>query len=371
VFAEDINDFLGGAEAAGDMNRDGVPDIICGAPLNNSSANGRIDTGAVYILQGRSVFGNISLSHLDDPAFPRPTVLRIRGETEGDRFGHRQVGGRDVNGDGIDDVFVSSPDVDFGGVIANQCNGVNLSTATFNTCRSNFGDEVFIGDTCKQFDFDNDRDIDDDDQAAFDNLVAGFANACPVDNGFAAVIFGNVTLDGDRTISQIGTSSLPGVKFFGASAGDRAGADIVSAGDFNRDGFGDLLIAAPGVVFTDDNSRQRLGVAYLIFGGTHLNNAPEGGFSLDQVGTPQLPGLVFWSPFESGRPNEAPIDNVGLLGDINNDGFDDIGLGLTMSDFVDENLPQNPGAPGTDPNVGRRPNDGSVYIIYGNNTIAN
>ncbi|NOX58373.1 MAG: hypothetical protein GXP29_05870, partial [Planctomycetes bacterium] len=30
VFAEDINDFLGGAEAAGDMNRDGVPDIICG-----------------------------------------------------------------------------------------------------------------------------------------------------------------------------------------------------------------------------------------------------------------------------------------------------------------------------------------------------
>ncbi|HNO78824.1 MAG TPA: integrin alpha [Phycisphaerae bacterium] len=371
VYAEDMTDYLGGAEAAGDMNRDGVPDIICGAPLNDSSANGRIDTGAVYILQGRSPFGDISLSHLDDPAFPRPTVLRIRGEKTGDKIGHRQTGGRDVNGDGIGDVFISSPNVDFLSTSATHCADANLSTSTFTACRNNFGNEVFIGDTCKQYDFDNDRDIDEDDQIAFDNLVAGFAGACPIDNGYAAVIFGNVTLDGDRTISQVGTSSLPGVIFFGANPGDRAGEDIVSAGDFNRDGFGDLLIAAPGVRFTDNNNRERMGVAYLIFGGTHLNNAPEGGFSLDQVGTPQLPGLVFWSPYETGRPNEAPIDNVGLLGDINNDGFDDIGLGLTRSDFVDENLPQTPGDVGTDPNIGRRPDDGRVYIIYGNNTVAN
>jgi hypothetical protein len=371
VFAEEITDFLGGAESAGDMNRDGVPDIVCGAPLNDSNANGRIDTGAVYILQGRSPFGNISLSHLDDPAFPRPTVLRIRGETEGDRIGHRQVSGRDINGDGIDDVFISSPSVDFLDSAATHCADANLSTSTFTACRNNFGDEVFIGDTCKQYDFDNDRDIDEIDQASFDNLVAGFTNACPVDNGYAGVIFGNVTLDGDRTISQIGTSSLPGVIFYGASPGDRAGEDIVSAGDFNRDGFGDLLIAAPGVRFTDNNNRERMGVVYLIFGGTHLNNAPEGGYSLNQVGTPQLPGIVIWSPYETGRPNEAPIDNVGLLGDINNDGFDDIGLGLTRSDFVDQNLPQNPGDPGTDPNIGRRPDSGKVYIIYGNNTVAN
>ncbi len=371
VLAEDVNDFLGGAESAGDMNRDGVPDIICGAPGNDTRASGRIDTGAVYILQGRSPFGNILLSHLDDPAFPRPTLLRIRGETGGDRIGHRQVGGRDINGDGIGDVFISSPSVDFLDSAATHCADANLSTSTFTACRNNFGDEVFIGDQCKQYDFDNDRDIDEIDQASFDNLVAGFADACPVDNGFAGVIFGNVTLDGDRTISQIGSSSLPGVIFYGASPGDRAGEDIVSAGDFNRDGFGDLLIAAPGVRFTDNNNRERLGVVYLIFGGTHLNNAPEGGFSLDQVGTPQLPGLVFWSPYETGRPNEAPIDNVGLLGDINNDGFDDIGLGLTRSDFVDENLPQTPGDVGTDPNIGRRPDDGRVYIIYGNNTVAN
>ncbi len=371
VLAEDVTDLLGGAESAGDMNRDGVPDIVCGAPRNDNSANGRIDTGAVYILQGRSPFGNISLSHLDDAAFPRPTVLRIRGETEGDRVGHRQVGGRDINGDGIGDVFISSPNVDFLDSVTANCDDANLSTSTFTACRNNFGDEVFIGDQCKQYDFDNDRDIDEDDQAAFDNLVAGFADACPVDNGFAGVIFGNVTLDGDRTISQIGTSSLPGVIFYGESPGDRAGEDVVSGGDFNRDGFGDLLVAAPGVRFTDDNNRERLGVVYLIFGGTHLNNAPEGGFSLSQVGTPQLPGIVFWSPYETGRPNEAPIDSVGLLGDINNDGFDDIGLGLTRSDFVDENLPQTPGDVGTDPNIGRRPDDGRVYIIYGNNTVAN
>jgi hypothetical protein len=190
-----------------------------------------------------------------------------------------------------------------------------------------------------------------------------------VDNGFVGVIFGNINLDGDRTITQLATNDLPGIKFFGANAGDRAGLDVGSAGDFNRDGFGDLLIAAPGVRFTDTNGRERMGVAYLVFGGTHLNGNRS--FSLDQVGSAELPGLVFQTPFFAGRPNEAPIDSVALLGDINGDGFDDIGLGITRADFVDAALPQNPNDPGTNPNIGRRPDDGNVYIIYGNNTGSN
>jgi hypothetical protein len=35
VYAEDPTDFLGGARYAGDINLDGVPDIVCGAPLND------------------------------------------------------------------------------------------------------------------------------------------------------------------------------------------------------------------------------------------------------------------------------------------------------------------------------------------------
>lgn len=381
IFAESIDDQLGGAEHAGDVNLDGVPDIVCGAPRNDHR-NGSVDTGAVYILYGRPSPGNIQLKLLDDPN-QRPPALRIRGEVAGDRLGQMQSSGLDINGDRIDDVFFSSPDVDFGGVSAGVCgdvdgNGVrdgnDLDLALFNTCRGNFGEEVFSDDTignrsCKAFDFDNDRDIDDDDRNVFDCLIGGFSNCCPVDNGFVGVIFGNINLDGDRTLSQLATDDLPGVKFFGANAGDRAGADVVSAGDFNRDGFGDLLIAAPGVRFTDANNRDRVGVAYLVFGGTHLNGNRS--YSLDQVGTAELPGIIFQTPYFAGRPNEAPIDHVGLLGDINGDGFDDIGLGVTRADFLDSALPQNPNDPGSNPNIGRRPDDGAAFIIYGNNTGSN
>jgi len=38
---------------------------------------------------------------------------------------------------------------------------------------------------------------------------------------------------------------------------------------------------------------------------------------------------------------------------------------------VDTSLPQDPNEPGTNPNIGRRPNDGSVYILYGNNIAGN
>ena len=372
IFAEEVTDYLGGAEYAGDVNLDGVPDIVCGAPLNDHP-KGLVNSGAAYIIYGRTPVGDVSLQNLDNPNL-RPPSLRIRGETAGDQIGWRQISALDINGDRVDDVVISSPKLD---PLASEflastpaCSaGVDLNVNTFNACRNIYEDEVFSDDPCKQYDFDNDRDIDADDRVTFDCLVSGFDDCCPVDNGFVGVIFGNVDLDGDRDYTKIATSDLPGIKFYGANPLDQAGTDIASAGDFNRDGFGDLLITAPGVTVTDSQGRERLGVAYLIFGGTHLNGNLT--FSLGQVGTDELPGIIFWSPFLKDRPNEAPIDHVGRLGDINDDGFDDIGLGITRADFIDSALPQDPNDPGTNPNIGRRPDDGNVFIIYGNNTGTN
>src|SRR5207244_669315 len=131
-----------------------------------------------------------------------------------------------------------------------------------------------------------------------------------------------------------------------------AGASIARAGDFNQDGFGDLLIASPGEVRTV-NGEDRLGVAYLVFGGPHLLNKT---FSLSEVGSPQLPGIIFVSPYVRGTADEAPIEVVGALGDIDGDGFGDIGLGLPHADFV---YPPQPNQ--------RRIDAGEVYVVYGSN----
>jgi hypothetical protein len=152
--------------------------------------------------------------------------------------------------------------------------------------------------------------------------------------------------------------------FFGGRAGDRAGFDVSSAGDFNQDGFGDILISAPGRSIQDSAGRTRRGIVYLVFGGTHLINTTR---SLDDVGTPDLPGIIFFSPYVEGRPNEAAPTTVAFIGDINSDGFDDIAIGNPLADFIDSSFPQGPDAPGTDPSTGRRTNVGDVYVIYGNN----
>lgn len=382
VFAEDIDDQLGGASSAGDFNQDGIDDIVCGAPRNDRSA-ALSDTGAAYVLYGRTVLGNYNLTNADDPAL-RPPMLRIRGVKPGDRIGTVQSAGLDVNGDRIDDIFIASPSADFGGVTRSTCaadfngdgsvNGADLDALQFNSCRNTFGAEVFSDDSCKAFDYNNDRRIDDDDDAVFRCLLNGGGNACcanVVDNGFVGIVFGGVLIDGDRTIDQIATTDvvnpdLPGVVFFGAASGHRAGTDVSSAGDFNQDGFGDILIAVPGERRLDRAGRERVGVVYLVFGGTHLKNKR---FNLSQVGSRDLPGIIFLSPYVKGRPNEAPPTAVAALGDVNSDGFGDIAIGNPTADFIDTTFPQGPDA--TDSELGRRSNAGDVYIVYGSNFGSN
>lgn len=373
VFAEDVNDFLGDASNAGDFNQDGIDDILCGAPRNDRSA-ALVDSGATYVLYGRNLVGDYDLKNADDAVLRSP-MLRIRGVKAGDQIGWRQVRGLDVNGDRIDDVFFSSPTADFGGVRRVTCgrdfdgDGVfnpadDLSSSDFDNCRADFGTEVFTDDRCKAFDYNNDGQIDNVDESTFDCLDAGGTACCSnlVDNGFIGIIFGGVFVDGDRTISQLGTSDLPGVTFYGSAFGHRAGVDISSAGDFNQDGFGDILIAVPGEIRLDRAGRERLGVVYLVFGGTHLTNKS---YSLAQVGSEDLPGLIFLSPYVTGRPNEAAPTKVAFIGDINDDGFGDIAIGSPSADFIDLNFPQGPDA--SDASVGRRSNAGDVYIVYGNN----
>ncbi|UCC30374.1 MAG: hypothetical protein JSU86_19510 [Phycisphaerales bacterium] len=374
VFAEDIDDMLGDGQSAGDFNQDGLDDILCGAPFNDWTES-LVDTGSTYIIYGPLILGQILLANADNPLL-RPPMLRIRGLSRGDQIGWRQASGLDFNGDRIVDVFFSSPRADFGGVQRATCGGDDLSLSSFESCLSQFGEYVFSDDPCKEFDYDNDGDLDTDDRCVFcclsgdcnpdDSCVFGRSTDCCadlVDNGFVGVIFGGVFIDGDRTIGQLATSQLPGVIFYGAAAQHRAGLDVSSAGDFNQDAVGDLLVVVPGETRVDTAGHERLGVVYLIFGGPHLINTV---WSLMEVGSEHLPGIVFISPYPKGRPNEAAPTTAARIGDINDDGFGDIAIGNPLADF-DPTLGPGSSALEFGSSTGRTVDTGDLHVIYGNN----
>jgi hypothetical protein len=73
-----------------------------------------------------------------------------------------------------------------------------------------------------------------------------------------------------------------------------------------------------------------------------------------------LPGIVFISRYVLGSQNEAPLETVGGIGDIDGDGFDDIMLGAPTADFINLASPDQ-----------RREDAGEVFLIYGNNFGSN
>jgi hypothetical protein len=315
-------DLAGGSvSSAGDVNGDGYGDLVVGAwaadPGNRDSA------GASYVVFGKKSgwAANVNLSGLNGS-----DGFKISGAARGDGAGRSVSSAGDFNGDGFDDLIIGAPSgspllslpsgaafLVFGKSGAFEPN-LELSllngTNGFRLTGAAPGDQTGVSVSGA-------GDVNGDGLA---DIIIGaiHADVNGSDSGAGYVVFGRTTAPG-ANLDLAALDGTNGFRLAGAVSFDRAGMSVSGAGDFNGDGFDDMII---GANYASANG-ARSGASYVVFGrgsgfASNINlSALNGsnGFKLSGVAADD----------HSGRP-------VSGAGDVNGDGYDDLIIGAFRAD---------------------------------------
>ena len=262
------------AIATGDVNGDGIKDVIVGAPEASfiltpvgGPAQSRTGAGVAYVVLGRAALAGAIDTNAGQAS------LSILGAKSGDKLAFSVATG-DVNGDGIDDIILGAPGADFPG-------------------------------------------------------AATPPPAARNDTGGVFVIFGAATLGNPSTI-DLATTNAANVAIFGVNPGDQFGASVavgnvggLAAQTPAQQAVKDILIGAPGNN-GPGGARAGAGAAYAQFGGEILN--PVGGATtvVDLLATPANV-IIF------GRTGDA-LGASAATGDVNGGGAVDLIFGAPLAD---------------------------------------
>ncbi len=238
IDGEDLDDNLAYRAATCDINGDGVADLVIGDPEADGFDNSRNGCGEVSVILGRRSAWTGPLSLASERA------IRFVGQHSSDQLGDAVACG-DIDGDGFDDIVMCAPWADRerpGGWTSGQAHVVFGSPDLAGEIDLEvdpgmvISGEFYGGSLCENpliADINGDG-IDDlvlDDATAYDR--EGIARA-----GRAYVLFGRQNWPASIDLR----TGAADVVFF-SQTGDSF-ASTLSAGDLDRDGMLDLLIAA-------------------------------------------------------------------------------------------------------------------------------
>jgi hypothetical protein len=216
--------YAGMAVSAGDTDGDGLPELAVGAPLDDQ---GGLDSGVVWLVSGE-LTGTQSLGD---------AYTEIHGERTGDFLG-AAVAFADLDGDGVDDLVIG----------ATGHGGTQEAAGVVAIFVGNPQGDLLLSDAFAQL-----QGLESSEFAGTSSSAGGDYNG----DGHADLLVGSPYREVDAgtagaaylilgPVPSTATLTLADAHFWGESEGDLAGASVALIGDQDGDGWGELLVGAPG-----------------------------------------------------------------------------------------------------------------------------